>query len=619
MKSWSLQRKIVVGSGVTLIMVILAVMVGLFILFNVVNKATETKAMEVVDRINSNLELSDTLYGQLVHSGLGALRDQALAWGPAQHLKKVKLGERQVPELVFGSQTVYQNYTIVDRVKEIAGGTATLFVKSGDEYVRISTNVTKKDGKRAVGTILNPNGKAIKAINQGKPYYGLVYILGNPYFTGYEPMQDGSGNTLGIWYTGYRLDSMKTLGESIGKSKLLDHGFIALVDDRDNLAFKSDVMPEGFFDNPKVKDWVHDHQSGGKLAIEGWSLSSHSFDKWGYTVVTAVNTNDVIWEAGWTALVVLGPTVLIILVLMVLAFKGIRGISNQLKVTIDGLGESSNQVSGASEQLSASSQNLASASSEQAAGLQEASSTLEEMTTMVRDNADNARLLNDKARTVNDGTQAGAFAMKGLTGMIEEIKLAANDTAKIIKTIDEIAFQTNLLALNAAVEAARAGEAGRGFAVVAEEVRNLALRSAEAANNTTNLIQTSQEKSDQGVNAAKEVMEKLNTISTEITQMVEMVRLVAMSTDDQSKGIEQINRTMGQLEQTTQDSAASAEETSASSDELVGMVGRVNHLVSSLESMVGGYSQRNGGNGGNGGFGRFESSNNEALVQLPQK
>ena len=588
MQTWSLQRKILVGSGITMLIMVVAVIVAMATLYTVVSNTTEEKGIEVVDRIQSNLELSNNLYGSLVHTGLGTLRDQALDFGQPVHGPRVQVGDKTVPNLTFGFHTVHENHEIVDRVKELAGGTATLFVKSGDEYVRISTNVTKSDGSRAVGTTLNPKGKAIKAINQGKPYYGVVYILGRPFFTGYEPMFGKDKDILGIWYTGYRLDSMKTLGDSIAKTTLLNSGFIALMDDRNNLVFQSEVTPDGYMKESRVTDWINNDAQHGSISFGGYDLSKHKFDKWGYTVVTAIKQTDVLMEIGVMGLVVLGPSLLLIFSVIVLAFLGIRRITTQLNQTIVGLSESSDHVHASANQLSASSRDMAAGASEQAAGLEETSSTLEELTAMVNSNTETTRDLDQRARSVNETTQQGSIAMKKLAGMINEIKNASNDTANIIKTIDEIAFQTNLLALNAAVEAARAGEAGRGFAVVAEEVRNLAMRSAEAARNTTELITASQEKSDSGVKAAEDVTAVLENASREINQMVELVRVVAMSTNDQSKGIEQINKTVRVLDENTQRTAASSEETSASSSELVSMVGRLNSLVNDLKKLVGG-------------------------------
>ncbi|HML75568.1 MAG TPA: methyl-accepting chemotaxis protein, partial [Anaerohalosphaeraceae bacterium] len=176
---------------------------------------------------------------------------------------------------------------------------------------------------------------------------------------------------------------------------------------------------------------------------------------------------------------------------VVLALVITRSIVKPINQIIDGLTAGAEQVAAAAGQVSAASQSLAQGATEQAAGLEETSSSLEEMSSMTRQNADNAVQANTLAAEAKKAASNGSEAMTRMDEAIKDIQKSSDETAKIIKVIDEIAFQTNLLALNAAVEAARAGEAGKGFAVVAEEVRNLAMRSAEAAKNTSNLIEQS--------------------------------------------------------------------------------------------------------------------------------
>ena len=174
----------------------------------------------------------------------------------------------------------------------------------------------------------------------------------------------------------------------------------------------------------------------------------------------------------------------------ILAFFISSGIAKSLTRVIDALAEGSHQVASAAGEVSSASQSLAEGSSEQAASLEETSSSIEEMASMTKQNADNSDQADRLTKETNDAVRSAAQSMAKLNQSTEEIYTASQETQKIVKNIDEIAFQTNLLALNAAVEAARAGEAGAGFAVVADEVRNLAARSAEAAKSTAELIGT---------------------------------------------------------------------------------------------------------------------------------
>ena len=272
----------------------------------------------------------------------------------------------------------------------------------------------------------------------------------------------------------------------------------------------------------------------------------------------------------------------------VLAFFIARGVIRTLKQVIDGLTTGSEQVASAAGQVSSASQSLAEGSTEQAAGLEETSSSLEEMSSMTKQNADNAQQANTLATEASKAADAGTGAMQKMNQAIEEIQKSSDETAKIIKVIDEIAFQTNLLALNAAVEAARAGEAGKGFAVVAEEVRNLAMRSAEAAKNTANMIEESVKNSKNGVDIANEVGKVLEEIVSGIGKTSELVSEIAAASSEQAQGIDQVNTAMAQMDKVTQQNAANAEESASASEELSAQAEQMNEIVDQLAALVGG-------------------------------
>jgi len=279
---------------------------------------------------------------------------------------------------------------------------------------------------------------------------------------------------------------------------------------------------------------------------------------------------------------------------IVMAFLIVKGITSVLYHIIKGLSAGSEQVTAASEQVSESGQSLASGASEQASNLEEIASSLEEMSSMTKQNADNANQANGLAGEAQSGAQKGVDAMNRMSQAIDQIKNSSDETAKIIKTIDEIAFQTNLLALNAAVEAARAGEAGKGFAVVAEEVRNLAQRSAEAAKDTSRLIEESQGNADNGVAVSKEVGDILQQIVDAIGKVNGLVGEVTVATNEQSQGINQINSGVGQLDQVTQSNAANAEESASAGEELSAQAVELSDMVQQLVDLVEGGGNNNG-------------------------
>ncbi len=201
---------------------------------------------------------------------------------------------------------------------------------------------------------------------------------------------------------------------------------------------------------------------------------------------------------------------------------------------------------------------------------------------MTRQNADNSRQADAMAREAQTIAARGVSSVQDMQTAIGQIKNTSDRTAKIIKTIDEIAFQTNLLALNAAVEAARAGEAGKGFAVVAEEVRALAQRSAEAAKNTSELIEESQVSANKGVDVTAQVAGMLEQIDTSVGRVTQLVGEIAAASEEQAQGIDQVNIATAQMDRVTQANAANAEESASASEELSAQARELADMVAVL-------------------------------------
>ena len=254
---------------------------------------------------------------------------------------------------------------------------------------------------------------------------------------------------------------------------------------------------------------------------------------------------------------------------------------------IDELDAVSGQTTAAAAEVSASGQELADGASRQAAALEETSATLEEISSMTKRNSEHALHAKDLSAQTRHAAEQGTSRMAGMQEAMNEIKASSDNIAKIVKSIDEIAFQTNILALNAAVEAARAGEAGAGFAVVADEVRNLAQRAAQAAKETAGKIEGAITKTAQGVQISQKVATSLEEIATRSRQVDELVVEIATASTEQNQGIGQVTQAVSQMDQVTQKNAANAEESASAAEELNAQAMSMQENVGQLLAIAG--------------------------------
>jgi methyl-accepting chemotaxis protein/methyl-accepting chemotaxis protein-1 (serine sensor receptor) len=268
-------------------------------------------------------------------------------------------------------------------------------------------------------------------------------------------------------------------------------------------------------------------------------------------------------------------------------FFGVSKTNRDLRAIAGEIAEGARHVASAAQQVSAASQALAQGSSEQAASLEETSASAEEINSMTQKNAENARTAASETEKADQLLKETDRKLGEMIGSMREINTSSEKISKIIRVIDEIAFQTNILALNAAVEAARAGEAGMGFAVVADEVRNLAQRCAQAAKDTSELIEESIVRSQEGKVKLDDVANWISKVVDNAARIRVLSNEVHLGSQEQARGIEQIARAVTQMQQLTQNTAASAEQSASAGEEMSGQASNLNEAVSRLHDLVG--------------------------------
>ncbi|MBX5046762.1 methyl-accepting chemotaxis protein [Rhizobium lentis] len=551
--------------------------------------------------------LSNHVMDGAVADAKEAARAMAVLYGAADQAAKVELKDNQLSAVTEDTVPALADHSLVDRTAQSIAGVATIFQKQGGDYVRISTNVKKENGDRAVGTKLAAEHPAQPVLAKGEAYYGPAVLFGRQFITGYFPIKNASNANVGILFIGIpmevyyqRLNELQILVLGVGAIVMLIVGVVAYyairlsvkplqaltasvhsisADDLDGtipcLEKKNEFGDIGralalFRDSAKARRDL-ESEAVAQRASSDAERARNDADKRSLDSQIDFAVSQLAAGLGRLSQ---GDVSQTIGTPFVGRLEQLRVDFNasllRLQDTLSGIRDSASTIQRNSSAVSASADELSKRTEAQAASLEETAAAVEEITVTVRSSAERAREANNvvaatKRTADNSGTVVGdaVAAMEG----IEE---ASQRIEQIIEVIDDIAFQTNLLALNAGIEAARAGEAGKGFAVVAQEVRELAQRSADAAREIKSLIETSSREVTAGSELVQKTGSVLASISQEIISISGHVETIATASRDQSAALQEVNGSVNAMDQMTQKNASMVAETTQASRLLAG-------------------------------------------------
>ncbi len=503
--------------------------------------------------------------------------------------------------LYAGYQPLNDFFTPVDRIKNLVGGTATIFM--GDK--RVSTNVMKTDGTRAVGTVL-ARGPVFDALfKDGQPYRGEADILGTPFFTAYDPIKNAAGKTIGVLYVGVpRAEFMSATADLETKLAIIAAiaavviGLIVMMLSKrmfrplNTLSNTISQVAEGHVGSSVVG--IERGDEIGRMARSIETLRHAVIEQQQLRQVTAKTAEEKEAERARSAEegqeyekaheffmaqvengfgeLARGDLTIRLDKPFSRDYEGVRVLFNNSVSTLEkafiSVVESIGSNRAGIAEIIVATDDMAQRTEQQAASLEETVAALGEVTSGVKQTADDAGNAQNIATSARQKAQKGGAVVAEAVSAMSEIAASSHQINQIISVIDEIAFQTNLLALNAGVEAARAGDAGKGFAVVAQEVRGLAQRSADAAKEIKGLITKSATQVGQGVELVTASGKSLEEIVTEVSSMADVIATIASSARDQAVSLSEVAGAADQMDKVTQQNAAMIEEATAACQSL---------------------------------------------------
>ena len=538
----------------------------------------------------------------------------------------------------FGA-ALNNDFAEVDAFSRTHGGVATIFMRKGDDFERISTSLKKENGERAVGTNLARNHPAYPLMLDGKTFVGRAMLFGKPYMTLYEPVKDGGGAIVGILFIGFDLtDFQKSLDALVADARFFESGGTYVIDPRasnEDAVFVSHPTAAGkkvLEVNPGAAAFLDQLRAGEEAFVmeaaplfnpsisEPWAVKRQA-KAGSWWVVAEVSDTEAMASYWNTMYAFWGMLAAVTLVLGAGLFwlvrrnvsqplaeltsavtsvaqgdltrvfssqrtdeigglvREVEAMRQRFQTMMRELRQASDSIGTASVEIATGNQDLSSRTEQTASNLEETAASMEELTSTVRQSADAARQANQLAASAAEIAARGGEVVAQVVTTMDEINHSSKKISDIIGVIDGIAFQTNILALNAAVEAARAGEQGRGFAVVAGEVRNLAQRSAQAAKEIKGLIGASVDRVEAGSKLVADAGNTMSEIVGSVQRVSDIIGEITAAAGEQSDGIGQVNTAVAQLDQMTQQNAALVEESAAAAESLKDQARRLSELI----------------------------------------
>ncbi|MCP1338274.1 methyl-accepting chemotaxis protein [Idiomarina sp. M1R2S28] len=613
---------------------VLAVIVAATQTSNKIRADLDNETALIASTVQDMLTITDRLMRDEVDASLSVLNHLVNTRGGLSVGDTTRVGEQTVPDLLLDGKPLANSTELVDLQSRLQGGTATIFSRNGDEFIRITTNVQNSQGNRATGTRLDSSTQAYQTVMRGETYRGQVNILGQSYITAYQPIINSANRVIGILYVGY-LASFEELKHYIAEERVLENGFVALRDDRGTIRLHSTHL------TPDEITRIVDGNTSD------WQISETPFPNWRYDVLVGVDEDEIhalVLEQAvkMSVIIIVSGLLLLGLILWLVhsvVLKRINRMNSMIRRIVeeegdllqrmnsdspDELGDMARQFDALLERMRLTIASVATLSKqshdesaklaqiarhsdelagEQAMEVETISAAVHELATTARNVADNTSLAETSAVEISQQVQSMQDMINQLrkqqVGLAKEseraqqelasLTKASDDIARVMEVINAVAEQTNLLALNAAIEAARAGEAGRGFAVVADEVRALASRTQKSTEDIAHLLRSlhdgveavggvivaQAEQSQQSLSAVEEVSGMSNTVSQAVENITSQNAQVASAAEEQNAVSSDVSVRLERLKEQSTNVAEQAEETASSSNTLSGLIQQV--------------------------------------------